>query len=115
MPIAEDMVSLNRDGDVATLTLDRLDAVNALDASTLESMSEALEQVADEEAWALVLTGAEDDAFIASADIKYMKDLSVEEAHHWSELGHKIADALESFPVPTIASIIGYASGVARR
>ena len=104
-------VQLDWDDDVATLTVDRPEALNALNVETLESMLEALAEAEAEDARALVLTGAGDDAFIAGADIKYMQDLSTEEAQEWGALGHAVADALESFPAPTVAAINGYAFG----
>ena len=104
-------VTLEWDDSVATLTVDRPEALNALNVPTLEAMDEAIAEAASEDARALVLTGAGDDAFIAGADIKYMKDLSVEEGQAWGELGHGVADALESFPAPTIAAVNGYAFG----
>jgi enoyl-CoA hydratase/carnithine racemase len=105
-----DTVRLEWDGDVATLTVDRPDALNAVNVETLEAMGEALETAADEDARVLVLTGA-GDAFIAGADIKYMRDLSAEAAQEWGELGHDVADALEAFPAPTVAAVNGYAFG----
>ncbi|WP_306058302.1 enoyl-CoA hydratase/isomerase family protein [Natronococcus wangiae] len=108
--MARDTVRLDWDEDVATLTIDRPDALNALDVATLEAMEEALAEAAAEDARALVLTGA-GDAFIAGADIGYMQELSTEEAQEWGDLGHSVADALESFPAPTIAAVNGYAFG----
>ncbi len=105
-----DTVDLEYDDDVATLTVDRPDALNALNVETLTAMGEAIEDAADEGARALVLTGA-GDAFIAGADIKYMRDLGPEKAQEWGELGHDVADALEAFPAPTIAAVNGYAFG----
>lgn len=104
-------VTLQWDGSVATLTVDRPEAHNALNVETLEAMLEALEEAADSDARALVVTGAGDDAFIAGADIKYMKELSVEEALEWGALGHRVADAIESFPAPAVAAVNGYAFG----
>ncbi|MEF8806860.1 enoyl-CoA hydratase/isomerase family protein [Natronomonas sp.] len=103
-------VTLEWDGDVATLTIDRPDALNALNVETLEAMQEALAEAKREDARALVLTGA-GNAFIAGADIKYMQDLSTEEALEWGELGHAVADAIEAFPAPVVAAINGFALG----
>ncbi|WP_178916137.1 enoyl-CoA hydratase/isomerase family protein [Natronomonas gomsonensis] len=103
-------VRLEWDGDVATLTVDRPDALNALNVETLEAMNEALAAAANDGARALVLTGA-GESFIAGADIKYMQSLSPEEGQEWGELGHSVADALEAFPAPTVAAVNGYAFG----
>jgi enoyl-CoA hydratase len=59
----------------------------------------------------VVLTGAGDRAFIAGADIMYMKGLDVDEARAWGELGHEVGRLLETMPQPTIAAINGFALG----
>jgi enoyl-CoA hydratase/carnithine racemase len=106
-----DTVSLDVDDDgVATLTIDRPEKLNALTVATLEALEEAIADAKDD-ARVLVLTGAGDDAFVAGADIGYMKDLSTPEAQAYAELGHRVADALETFPAPVIAAINGYCFG----
>ncbi len=109
--MAWNTVSLDWEGTVATLTVDRPDALNALNVETLEALLEAIAEAEDEGARVLVLTGAGDDAFIAGADIKYMKDLDQDEAMAWGALGHEVADALESFDGVSIAAVNGYAFG----
>lgn len=96
---------------VATLTVDRPDQLNALTVDTLEAIEDALAEAESAEVRALVLAGAGSDAFIAGADISYMVDLSTPEAQAYAELGHRVANAIESFPAPTIAKIDGYAFG----
>ncbi len=104
-------ISLDVDGGVATLTIDRPDKLNALNVETLEAILDALHEAEEADVRALVLTGAGDKAFIAGADISYMKDLSTPEAQAYAELGHHVADTIESFPAPVIAAINGYAFG----
>jgi enoyl-CoA hydratase/carnithine racemase len=104
-------VSLDWDGDVATVTVDRPDSLNALNVETLHALADAIATAEEEDARCLVLTGAGEKAFVAGADISYMKDLSTEEAYEYAELGHSVADALETFPAPTIAAVNGYAFG----
>jgi enoyl-CoA hydratase len=107
-----DTLTLDVDDDgVATLTVNRPDKLNALNVETLEAMEEALDEAEAQEARVLVITGAGDDAFIAGADISYMQDLSTPEAQAYAELGHRVCDAIESFPAPVIAAINGYAFG----
>lgn len=109
--MAWDTVELDWSGDVATVTVDRPKALNALNVETLEALGEAVEEARAEDARVLVVRGAGDDAFIAGADIAYMKDLSTAEAQAWGELGHEVADAIERFPAPTVAVVDGYAFG----
>ncbi|MFC7096318.1 enoyl-CoA hydratase/isomerase family protein [Halobaculum marinum] len=97
--------------EVATITVDRPDKLNALNVETLEALQEAIAEAEAADVRALVLTGAGEKAFIAGADISYMKDLGTAEAQAYAELGHDIARSLETFPAPTIAAVNGYAFG----
>jgi enoyl-CoA hydratase/carnithine racemase len=99
------------DRGVATITVDRPEQLNALTAETLEAIEDALDEAADRDARVLVLAGAGDEAFVAGADISHMVDLSTPEAQAYAELGHRVADAIETFPAPTIAAVDGYAFG----
>ena len=105
-------VTVSRDGAVAVVTVDRPDALNALDLATLTALRDRLRELAaDEAVHAVVLTGSGDRAFIAGADIKYMHSLGVDEARAWGELGHETGRLLETMPKPTIAAVNGFALG----
>jgi enoyl-CoA hydratase/carnithine racemase len=106
-----DTIALDWDGDVATLTVDRPDRLNALDMETLGALGEALEVADRQDARVLVLTGAGEEAFVAGADVSMMKDLSTPEAHRFAERGARVVRRLMEFPAPTIAAINGYAFG----
>ncbi|MFB6205816.1 MAG: enoyl-CoA hydratase/isomerase family protein, partial [Haloglomus sp.] len=100
----------NDAGTVATLTVDRPDKLNSLNAPTLEAIPEALDAARDD-ARALVVTGAGEKAFVAGADIAHMAELGVAEAYDYCQLGHAVMDAVESFPAPVVAAVNGYAFG----
>jgi enoyl-CoA hydratase len=105
-------IDVEREGGVATVTVNRPDALNALDLEHAEELRARLEELAgDEDVRVVVLTGAGEKAFIAGADIKYMQALGVLEARRWGELGHACGRLLETMPKPTIAAINGYALG----
>jgi enoyl-CoA hydratase len=94
------------------VTVDRPDAMNALDRPTLEDLRDRLRELADDaEARVVVLSGAGDRAFVAGADIKYMSGLGVHEARAWGVLGHEATRLLETMAKPTIAAINGFALG----
>ena len=105
-------VGLARDGAVAVVTIDRQDALNALDVATLTQLRDRLRELAgDADVRAVVLTGAGEKAFVAGADIKYMSALDPEQAQGWGSLGHEAGRLLETMPKPTIAAINGFALG----
>jgi enoyl-CoA hydratase len=94
------------------VTIDRPDALNALDVSTLTALRDRLSDLAnDESTRVVVLTGAGEKAFAAGADIKYMSGLGVDEAKEWGALGHETTRLLETMPKPTIAAVNGFALG----
>ena len=106
-----DAVSLDIEDDVATVTVDRPDRLNALNVETLEGFTAALTEAERAETRALVLTGAGEKAFVAGADIDHMRDLSTTEALAYAELGHDVCRSIETFPAPAIAAVNGYAFG----
>ena len=106
------MIRIDREDAVAIVTVDRQDALNALDLPTLTQLRDELRSLAEDgAARVVILTGAGERAFVAGADIKYMSGLGVEEAEEWGALGHEAGRLLETMPKPTIAAVNGFALG----
>ena len=106
------MIGVERADAVATLVVDRPDAMNALDVATLTELRERLLELRDDgDVRVVVLTGAGERAFIAGADIKAMSGMDVAQAKAWGELGHNVAQLLETSPKATIAAVNGFALG----
>ncbi|MFL6039299.1 MAG: enoyl-CoA hydratase-related protein, partial [Gaiellaceae bacterium] len=106
------MIGVERDDAVAVVTVDRQDALNALDVETQTELRDRLRELAEDDATrVVVLTGAGERAFVAGADIKYMSGLGVDEAKAWGALGHEAASLLETMPKPTVAAVNGFALG----
>ena len=106
------MIRVEREEAVAIVTIDRQEAMNALDVATLTELRDRLVELEDDDsARVVILTGAGEKAFIAGADIKYMSGLDVDRAKEWGSLGHETGRLLETMPKPTIAAINGFALG----
>jgi enoyl-CoA hydratase len=105
-------IDVERRGPAAVVTVNRPDALNALDLEHAGALRERLAELGgDAEVRAVVLTGAGEKAFVAGADIKYMHGLDVLGGRRWAELGHAIGGLLETMPKPTIAAVNGFALG----
>ena len=106
------MIQVEREDPVAVVTVDRQEALNALDVGTLTELRDGLRELSgDGRTRAVILTGAGEKAFVAGADIKYMSGLDVAGAKEWGALGHEVGRLLETMPKPTIAAINGFAFG----
>jgi enoyl-CoA hydratase len=106
-----DYVTINFDDNVATMTIDRQEKLNALDPQVVEEIGQALLELEAEGPRAIVVTGAGERAFIAGADIGAMSVMSPLEAKRFSEIGHAAMALLDRSPIPTIAAVNGFALG----
>jgi len=97
---------------IAWLTLNRPDALNAIDPDVLKAISDTLRIArADDSVSALALTGAGDRAFSAGADIRYLNQATPMEVRSLARLAVDITRELEAMGKPTVAVINGYALG----
>lgn len=95
---------------IATLTLNRPDALNAISRGLASDLRQACVELARrDDVWAVVVTGAGDRAFCAGADLKERRLLSAAERAEHTRLIEAAAEALATLPMPTVASIRGYA------
>jgi enoyl-CoA hydratase len=97
---------------VATLTVNRPAALNALNRVVLEDIARVLREVRHDPAVrVLIVTGAGDRAFVAGADIAAMSEMSAIEGLEFSRLGHRVMQSVEDLPIPVVAAINGFALG----
>jgi enoyl-CoA hydratase len=104
-------IELTRVDEVALITLNRPEALNALSFSLLDDFSRVLDEVAQTDARALLITGAGAKAFCAGADIKELIGRSLSEQKRGAALGQATFGKLERLPMPSVAIINGYAIG----
>jgi enoyl-CoA hydratase len=104
-------VQLARVDELALITLNRPEVLNALDAALLRDLGAAVDQVAASDARALLVTGAGESAFCAGADVKELIGRSLAATREGAAFGQAIFAKLETLPIPSIALINGYAFG----
>ncbi|AWV91346.1 enoyl-CoA hydratase/isomerase family protein [Bradymonas sediminis] len=105
------MLLEERTDQIAVLTVNRPDQLNAINRQVIDDLSEVVDKLKDrDDIRALVLTGA-GRAFVAGADIKEMTEFGVEVATAFSQKGHDAMGALATLPFPVIAAVNGFALG----
>lgn len=93
------------------ITINRPEALNALNRDVLEELDQRIEKVAnDENVRALILTGA-GRAFAAGADIEQQSRFDLAGGRAWGKKGSAIFRKLELLEVPTMAAVNGFALG----
>ena len=103
-------LSFDDDRHVATLTLNRPEALNAISRELAADLRQACDVLATRpEVWTVIVTGAGQRAFCAGADLKERRGLSVAERTAHTEAIEAAAEALAALPMPTIAAIRGFA------
>lgn len=97
---------------VRTITVNRPDKLNALNAATIDALDEAFAAaIEDASVRAIVLTGAGPKAFVAGADIAEMNTLTPVQGRDFSLRGQRMMRRVERSPKPVIAMINGFALG----
>lgn len=99
------------DGAVATITINRPKALNALNSQVLDELNETLDAIDLDTIRCVILTGAGDKSFVAGADIGEMSTLTKAEGEAFGKKGNDVFRKLETLPVPVIAAVNGFALG----
>ncbi|MEY3013663.1 MAG: hypothetical protein RIT45_2398 [Pseudomonadota bacterium] len=103
------LVRLERDGDVAIVTLDRPEKMNALDRAMVEALHALCAALEAEPPAAVVLTGAGERAFVAGADIAELRERRAPDA--LAAINSRLFDRIARLPMPTVAAVRGFALG----
>lgn len=99
-------------GAVRVITVNRPDKLNALNRETLNELTLAFSQAAQDDAVrAIVLAGAGEKAFVAGADISEMNGYTPVQGQSFSRAGQRLMSSIERLGKPVIARIQGFALG----
>ncbi|MBB5753274.1 enoyl-CoA hydratase/isomerase family protein [Prosthecomicrobium pneumaticum] len=110
--MSETRIRSEVEGDVAILTLDRPEKLNALDQAMIAGIESWVDAVEASRARAAIITGAGEKAFSAGGDIAAWADLDpIGFARHWIRTGHRVFDRLARLRQPLVAVLNGHAFG----
>lgn len=104
-------ITYEQEGFVGVITINRPKALNALNSEVLKELNATLDAVDLENTRALVLTGAGEKSFVAGADIAEMSTLTKAEGEAFGKIGNDVFRKIETFPIPVIAAVNGFALG----
>ncbi len=99
------------EGQIGIITINRPKALNALNSAVLDELDKTLDAVDQEAIRCLILTGAGEKSFVAGADIGEMSTLTKAEGEAFGKKGNDVFRKLETFPIPVIAAVNGFALG----
>ena len=100
-----------QEGFVGIMTINRPKALNALNEEVLKDLDAAFDAVDLETTRAIIITGAGEKSFVAGADIAAMSKMTKTEGENFGKFGNDIFRKIETFPIPVIAAINGFALG----
>ncbi|RKD30161.1 enoyl-CoA hydratase-related protein [Lacrimispora algidixylanolytica] len=106
-----EFVTYEVEGLTGIITINRPNALNALNSQVLEELDEILTHIDTSLVRALILTGDGEKSFVAGADIGEMKTFTKKEGETFGKKGNDLFHRLETFPLPIIAAVNGFALG----
>ena len=106
-----EFVTYEQDGYVGIITINRPKALNALNSAVLEELDATFKAVDLDTTRCLILTGAGEKSFVAGADIGEMSTLTKAEGEAFGKKGNDVFRKIETFPIPVIAAVNGFALG----
>ncbi|MDA0302885.1 MAG: enoyl-CoA hydratase-related protein [Bacteroidetes bacterium] len=107
------LILQEKNAGICTLTIQRPEALNALNAAVIRALAEAVQSAqSDPEVRVILLTGSGEKAFVAGADIKEFADFDAEQGRHLADYGQELLfNRIERSGTPIIAAINGFALG----
>lgn len=107
-----ELVGVETSEGIRTVTVQRPEKLNALNAQVLEAIDAAvIDAGRDASLRCLIVTGAGEKAFIAGADIGELAKLTPVQGREHARQGQAVLDRIENLAIPTIAAINGFAYG----
>ena len=96
---------------ISIITINRPKALNALNSKVLEELDQTLELIDTNKIRTVIITGSGEKSFVAGADIAEMSTLTKKEGETFSKKGNDVFRKIETFEIPVIAAVNGFALG----
>ena len=109
--IKAEFINYEEEGEISIITINRPKALNALNSEVLDELDKVIDMIDTKKTHSIILTGIGEKSFVAGADISEMSTLTKKQATEFSKKGNDIFRKIETFPIPIIAAINGYALG----
>lgn len=106
-----EFITYEQEGQVGIVTINRPKALNALNSQVLEEIEATFKEIDTDTVRAVILTGAGEKSFVAGADIGEMSTLTKAEGEAFGKKGNDVFRMIETFPIPVIAAVNGFALG----
>ena len=106
-----EFITYEQEGQVGIVTINRPKALNALNSQVLEEIEATFKAIDLDDVRAVILTGAGEKSFVAGADIGEMSTLTKAEGEAFGKKGNDVFRMIETFPIPVIAAVNGFALG----
>lgn len=108
-----DNIILEQDNDLAVITINRPNKLNALNKATIKELHDAFESADENPATkVIIITGSGEKAFVAGADISEFANFTVKEGKNLAAKGQELLfDFIENLSTPVIAAVNGFALG----
>ena len=104
-------LTLEYHGNIAMITMNRPEAMNALNTQVFQELNTAFDSLeSNEQIRALIITGS-GKAFVAGADIAEMSEKTSEQGEAFGKVGQTTFNRMSGFPFPVIAAVNGFALG----
>jgi enoyl-CoA hydratase len=105
------IINVDSSEQIATLTINRPEALNALNSLFFKELDRRLDEISSREDVQIVVITGEGKAFVAGADIAEMARMNPEQAKDFSRVGQAAFRKLELLEKPVIAAVNGFALG----
>ncbi len=105
-------IQLEPQGDIATVKINRPEALNAMNTDVISELSRAIDIIAaDDSIKVVIITGAGEKSFCAGADISYMVNIEPMQAEKYASSAQAVINKIERLEKPVIGAVNGFALG----